>query len=312
MASTLAPCTLSSGHYHFGVGALANSLYRSGFRGTLHVGYEPPLPPWARTVRQDGERARLEVEPDFFIDFTPWPSRHVLSVEKANFLLHVLDEAAPEATAGLFFDADVVVTAGWRFFEGWLEEGVALCLDNCYPLVPSGHPWRRGWRDLATAAGHGATRALDHYVNSSFVGVPRAHREVAACWAALIAQYLRQQPGTIDKVTFGPRETAFTGDQDMLNAALMATAAPLSIVGPEGLGFNGSGFMVMSAMVDPVKPWQKNFLASALRGSPPGMPDKLYWRYADGPIPLFGRGRLAAARAALRAASAIGRFYSRN
>src|SRR5215471_4869159 len=162
--NNLVPCTLYSGHYHFGVGALANSLYHSGFRGRMCVGYELPLPPWAASIRHVGDKSVLEVEPGFAIEFIRWRSRGNFSLEKARFLLHVLDEVATNAVGVLHFDADLVVRASWRFFERWLEQGVALCLDACYPLVPALHPWRREWRELA-AADCKIHRDLEYYAN---------------------------------------------------------------------------------------------------------------------------------------------------
>jgi hypothetical protein len=303
------PCTLYSGHYHFGVGALANSLYRSGFRGRVCVGYEPPLPPWAALARQVGEKAVLEVDSGFAIEFIRWPSRRNLSLEKARFLLHVLDEAASDALGVLHFDADVVVKASWSFFESWLEQGVALCLDACYPLVPTLHPWRREWRELAAAEGN-VFRNLEYYVNSGFVGVPRQHREFARCWAALIDRYVSQTSRMPNQVKFNPRERAFTGDQDMLNAAMMATDVPLSIIGQDAMDFTPGGYLMSHALDEP-KPWQRNFLLSALSGRPPVVAEKAYWQYADFPIRLFTPLRMALTKAGLRTASAMGRFYAR-
>jgi hypothetical protein len=303
------PCTLYSGHYHFGVGALANSLYRSGFRGRICVGYEPPLPPWAASARQVGEKAVLEVDSGFAIEFIRWPSRRNLSLEKARFLLHVLDEAASDALGVLHFDADVVVKASWSFFESWLEQGVALCLDACYPLVPTLHPWRREWRELAAAEGN-VFRNLEYYVNSGFVGVPRQHREFARCWADLIDRYVSQTSRMPNQVKFNPRERAFTGDQDMLNAAMMATDVPLSIIGQDAMDFTPGGYLMSHALDEP-KPWQRNFLLSALSGRPPVVAEKAYWQYADFPIRLFTPLRMALTKAGLRTASAMGRFYAR-
>jgi hypothetical protein len=307
--SKIVPCTLYSGHYHFGVGALANSLYRSGFRGRICVGYEPPLPPWADRMRQERNKAVLDVEPAFAIEFIRWPSRGNLSLEKARFLLHVLDEVATDATGVLHFDADVVVRASWGFFERWLEQGVALCLDACYPLVPALHPWRREWRELAATEGN-TYRSLEYYANSGFVGVPRQHREFARCWAALIDRYVSQNSRMPNMVKFNSREHAFTGDQDMLNAAMMATDMPLSIIGPDAMDFTPGGF-VMSHALDEPKPWQRNFLLSALSGRPPVAAEKAYWQHADFPIRLFTPLRTILTKAALQTASAIGRFYAR-
>jgi len=307
--SNLVPCTLYSGHYHLGVGALANSLYHSGFRGKICVGYEPPLPPWAATARQLDGKALLDVAPAFTIEFIPWPSRRNMSLEKARFLLHVLDEVAASATGVLHFDADIVVKSTWAFFERWLERGVALCLDACYPLVPALHPWRQDWRDLAAAEGH-AYRDLEYYANSGFVGVSRRYREFAESWATLIDRYVSQNSQMPNRVKFSAREEAFTGDQDMLNAAMMATDAPLSIIGRDGMDFTPGGFL-MSHAVDDMKPWERNYIFSALSGRPPLTADKTYWRFTEFPIRLFTPLRTATTKSALRTASAIGRFYAR-
>ena len=307
--SELVPCTLYSGHYHLGVGALANSLYRSGFRGKICVGYQPPLPPWAAGARSIGGKALLEVAPAFTIEFIPWRSQGNMSLEKPRFLLHVLDEAAPRALGVLHFDADIVVNASWDFFERWLDQGIALCLDAGYPLVPALHPWRRDWKTLAAAEGH-VCRDLDYYANSGFVGIPRQYREFAICWAALIARYVSLNPQMCNRVKFNAREHAFTGDQDMLNAAMMATHAPLSIIGRDAMDFVPGGFL-MSHAIDDLKPWQRNYVLSALGGRPPVAAEKAYWRYTDFPIRLFTPLRSAMTKSALTAASALGRFYAR-
>jgi len=147
-------------------------------------------------------------------------------------------------------------------------------------------------------------------VNSGFVGVPRAHREIAQIWAEMIDDCLAQLSAAPDQVKFASREEPFVGDQDMLNAAMMATTAPLSIIGQEAMDFAPAGF-IMSHAVDAEKPWQKRYILAALSGRPPGAADKAYWNFADKPIRLFGRGRIARTRAALRLASLIGRFYAR-
>jgi hypothetical protein len=309
--ATLVPCTLYSGDYHLGVGALANSLYRNGFRGTLCVGYQPPLPPWAKEAKVFGDDMILQVCPDFFLRFIAWSSKHNLSLEKARFLLHVLDEAAPESEGALLFDADITVHGSWAFFEQWVRQGVALCLDVCYPLVPSGHPWRHGWEVLAREAGYQQIRNLDYYVNSGFVGVCRSERPTIHCWAALIETFLRSQSSLANSVKFANRERAFVGDQDMLNAALMATESRLSLIGLEGMDFSPAGY-TMSHAVEGAKPWRKKFIMQAISGHPPSAADKTFWRYADHPIHIHGSLTVAMKRLTLKIAGVIGRFYRRS
>jgi hypothetical protein len=307
-SSKFVACTLFTGHYHLGAGALANSLYQRGFRGTIYMGFQRPVPPWAKGASDADGVPTFAAAAGLTVKFLPWASVRNLSLEKPRFLLHVLDTLAPEAAGALFFDADVVVKASWTFFEQWVAQGVALCLDASYPIVPANHPWRHAWRQLA-ADESTTQRDLEYYVNSGFVGLPRTGRDVARCWAALIDRFLEQRE-IIDNVKFDTRENAFVGDQDMLNAALMATSAPLSIIGRDAMDFAPGGFIMSHAIEEP-KPWQRHFIASALSGRPPSPAEKNYWRCVESPIKLFPSARVTATRAALRVASSIGRFYSR-
>jgi hypothetical protein len=67
----------------------------------------------------------------------------------------------------------------------------------------------------------------------------------------------------------------------------------------------------MSHALDEPKPWQRNFLLSAFSGRPPGAAEKAFWQHTDAPIRLFTPLQTILTKAALRAASAIGRFYAR-
>src|SRR5690348_11876699 len=109
-------CTLFEGAYHYGVGALANSLYAAGYRGSMWVGYRGALPPWARGAGQG--RGCWEVPVD----------------------------------ALFYFDPDITNRGPWRFYEEWVSHGVALC-EDVYPVFPADHPWRAAWREFAERNG---------------------------------------------------------------------------------------------------------------------------------------------------------------
>ncbi|KAA6465390.1 hypothetical protein DYQ86_05475 [Acidobacteria bacterium AB60] len=250
----------------------------------------------------------MHVRDDFQVQLIEWPTGRNLSLDKPRFLLHVLNEAAPDAGGAVFFDADITVHGSWNFFERWFKEGLALCLDACYPLVPSGHPWRAGWRRLANEAGYDPIRSSEYYVNSGFVGVPRSLQGTIEVWAALINHFVQTRSMMVDAVKFAAREDAFVGDQDMLNAALMTTDDPLSILGLEGMDFAAAGY-TMSHAVEGNKPWKKRFVRDALSGRPPSTADKHFWNYADHPLRLFGPAQVRLQRSSLKLASAVGRFY---
>lgn len=301
----LVACTLYSGHYHLGVGALANSLYRSGYRGTLWVGWLGALPPWCI------DRSEFEAAPGFVVRFVPLSDRSTVAHEKPALMLRVL-ELDPGADAVIFFDADVVIRGKWSFFELWIESGAALVIDYIYPVVPPNHPWRRQWRALAESVGLRESQRLDFYFGSAVLGFGRAHAEIAEMWRTLLDEYrARHSERPKDALKHGDRADAFYSlDQDLLNAAAMVSRVPLAPIGPEALDFAPGGYLMSHPLHDE-KPWRCSFIWRALRGYPPSAADKAYWQYADRPIKLFSKITLRTRWLQLMLAAAIGRFYRR-
>ena len=75
-------------------------------------------------------------------------------------------------------------------------------------------------------------------------------------------------------------------DQDLLNAAVMATDAPYGVLGIEAMDAFPSASIMSHAMVFD-KPWTRNYVRDAIIGFQPDPAHVAYWHYADGPIRSF-------------------------
>jgi hypothetical protein len=92
-----AVCTLFEGDYHYGVGALANSLYACGFRGKIYAGYRGPLPPWVAAPKElNGFTEFHEVE-GLTLCFIPLTTNIHFANYKPDFMLEVWEKYCPEA-----------------------------------------------------------------------------------------------------------------------------------------------------------------------------------------------------------------------
>lgn len=307
---TIVPAALYQGDYHLGVAALVNSLHRAGFRGEFLIGYRGPLPHWAEGLRPLGAAGEHCLDIDgVALRFVPVPPGPNLSAAKPAFMLDMLDRLTPQADAVMMFDADIVAIGPWQFFAEWAGYGVGLCQDMSYPILPDGHPHRHRWRAMARALGR-ECRNLDWYFNGGFVSVRRADRIFLETWRDLLA-LVAKELGPLEKIKIAARSNPLAvPDQDMLNAAAMATQVPISPLGPDGMGFTPGGFAMLHAVAE--KPWRARYLRRALGGRPPGAADKAFWEAADGPLKPFPPATLFSRLAALRYAAAIGRFYRRN
>jgi hypothetical protein len=307
-------CTLYEGDYHYGVGALTNSLHHHGFRGDIWVGHRGPVPPWAHPVEQFDTVASYRVVDGLMLRFVPLDTLTFLANYKPQFALRVLDQFAPDADAVFYFDPDIVIKCEWLFYEAWAARGFACCEDNCYPHMPGTHPLRLAWLDFAANYALAPHRKLDAYYNSGFFGVTRGRREVLDTWRKLLE--LLESDGRVDlaspfKRGAGRHDPFFVPDQDALNLTLMLTQDALSTIGPEGMDFTPAGY-TMSHAVDTPKPWRKRYLWNTLRtGVRMSLADREYWRYANGPIQLYS-GREALFHTIDRtAAKVLGRIVAR-
>src|SRR6187402_3459082 len=124
-------CTLYEGHYHHGVAALSNSLYNSGFRGSVYIGYRGKLPGWSKEAKEnpllnwEGGKS-LTVAEGLDLHFLPVMTKYHLTNYKPDFMLQLWEGPAKDVEGMFYFDPDIVIKCKFSFFEKWIKYGVAL------------------------------------------------------------------------------------------------------------------------------------------------------------------------------------------
>jgi hypothetical protein len=303
-------CTVAEGTYHFGVAALANSLYRHGYRGRLWVGYRGKLPDWAKDAAGAGFWHELSVADDFKVCFVPTPGPWHLANTKPAFLRRILEDLAPDASAAFYFDSDIVIRCAWGFFTEWTDHGIALIQDMWDPGMLPTHLFKRRWRHHAERLGY-RCRDVTGYFNSGFAGVKRTDIGFLSIWEDLLKS-IPAAGGDLDRIKLDdPNHLFYKMDQDALNAAILASPAPLVTGGQEMMEIYPWGEVMAHAMHFK-KPWKRSYIWDALNGFPPGRPHLAYWRNVDGPIaPYSGLTRLVK-RLDVGGARIIGRLHHRS
>lgn len=302
-----AVCTLFEGDYHLGVGALVNSLYAHGFRGTVFAGYRGELPPWAKSVQHEGANAVFQVGDGLKICFQAITTK----VHFANYKPHLIKALFDSDTSIqkiFYFDPDIVIKCRWSFYEEWVQDRVALVEEIATRGMPYNHPIRFRWLAIAKELGIVCRPTFSQYFNSGFVGLSRTCETFVDHWINIIEAMPKYG---IDLSLWMPadRTHPFCGpDQDAMNIVAMAVEPCLSTIGPEGMDLIPGGF-TMSHAVGGTKPWRKNYLLSALKGIKPMLADKAYWQNVASPIPVFSEPKVRRQRIMIKLASLVGRFY---
>ena len=313
-------CTFLEGHYHHGVAALTNSLYCQGFRGEIYVGYRGNLPAWStKSEMHTGLNwlgsSTLLVAPDLYIHFLPLDTPYHMSNYKPYFMIRLWEEVASEAKAMFYFDPDIVVTTPWQTFETWVECGVALCEDMNSPM-PEHHPIRTAWRRYFAPKGITLSFKEAVYANAGFVGLNKENISFLAIWKQLLETIAPTLGGLNNCPAFTgndylPLDPFSITDQDALNASVEVWEGVVSLIGQEAMAFK-SGSRLMSHAIGKSKPWLINPLTQAMAGRPPRLADKDYWRMAEGPIVTQPAGLVRRRKWAIKVASFVSRFYSKN
>jgi hypothetical protein len=303
-------CTLFEKDYHYGLGALVNSLYANGYRGVVWAGYRGPLPPWAAKAEKKEKWTQLEVAEGLAINFVRLSTDAHFTNHKPAWMLSVFSDLDTQCDALYYFDPDITVNSGWDFFREWIKGGIALCQDiNSH--MPEDHPIRKTWEHFAEAHNLKITNRLGCYFNAGFIGAKRQYIRSLEIWRELmrlVAMEIGMDARLIHHLDH-PLQFRYI-DQDTLNIMAMVTEDPLSTVGPEGMGFNPGNFIMAHALRSP-KPWNKNMISNILWGKPLRAADKEFFKYTQYPIILYPKSELFLKKLNLKIASALNRAIGR-
>jgi hypothetical protein len=306
-----AVCTVAEGNYFYGAAALANSLVRAGFRGSIIVGYRGARPAWIQALKKESTPDVYLVAPEVRLQLVEIPGTWHLSNCKAYLIQQIFQEIIPSVDLVYCLDSDIVITTPWSTLVEWAGSGVVVALDMADSYMSPHHVYRHAWRALAGKIDR-KCRDFTGYVNGGCVGINRQFKEFAELWALLMKELEREGADMTKMKNWTGRPEFARMDQDVLNATMMTTDTPIALLGAEAMGwFPATGEVMPHAMLHK-KPWVRNYILDALRGFPPDRAHRAYWRFVEGPIRPFGEWDLKRKKAALTMASTIGRFHTRS
>ncbi len=302
-------CTLFEGNYHYGLGALANSLYHYGFRGTIWVGYRGSPPPWASPLVERNGFHEYSFSEGCSLIFVSLATSSHLTNYKPDFMLKVWRELCSDADALFYFDPDIVIKCRWSYYEEWVSRGVALCEDVNSPLLKN-HPLRMAWREFYESHSFYLSSDIERYVNGGFIGVKKTNKDFLRSWLK-VQKVMAPAIGGLNNTNIEDRTFLFNKtDQDALNIALMNTQLPTSLIGKEGMDFIFGGF-TMSHAIGGGKPWVKRYWSDALlKRKSPRLSDNEYWKHTQYPIELYSRIALLGKRLDLGVGKLLSRVMS--
>ena len=304
-------CTVADGNYMFGVAGIINSLVAANFSGDVVIGRRGDAPSWWSQLEATDQPDRRKLSDTIYVSLRTIRDDWHPSNTKPFFVQELLSELTHEDSSVFYIDTDIVVTGQWSVLLDWTRHGVLLCADVADSAMPPEHVFRRAWADLAEAAGYPTMRAVTGYFNAGFIGLRKRHARFVSTWCDLMNALERSGAPMLKMKVSDIRIEFSRMDQDMLNAAAMASDAPLATLGPQAMGlFPWVGEIIPHAMFH-AKPWARNYVWSAIRGFAPGRAHLAYWNYVDGPIRPFGRATLLRKKLLLRLGRLISLLHKR-
>ncbi|MDD3078964.1 MAG: hypothetical protein PHH37_07650 [Paludibacter sp.] len=317
-------CTLFEGHYHYGVAALTNSLYKRGFRGSIYAGYRGALPPWVKNIYNTTEFSwpgakTFKVADGLVLYFLPLTTSYHLTNYKPDFMLELWAGPAKDAEAMFYFDPDIVQVAPWTFMEEWVNCGVAVSEDVNSPLEKY-HPKRVAWRNYFGKYGYMLNFKNNIYVNGGFVGARVENKVFIEYWRR-VQEKMGEGIGGLNRSAFTKGEPLFLQDsgdfapfgktdQDALNASIEFYKGDISYITKAGMGFE-AGLLVMAHALGKNKPWLKLYIKDFLRGYKIGIVDKSFWNNVVEPIRIYDKIKINMTLFEIKIFSFLNRFYSK-
>lgn len=316
-------CTLFEGHYHHGVAALSNSLYRHGYRGVVYVGYRGELPNWILNGKKisfgkwEGITTFVFNE-EIQLIFLLLKTTYSLTNYKPDFMLELIEEFGHEMDAIFYFDPDIVIDDSWTCYEQWVNCGVALCEDINSPLQEF-HPRRVGWRNYFKKYDVNLKFKNSIYVNGGFIGLKIEDVSFLILWKK-IQEIMSEAIGGLENSIFSNGDLNSTilriegfqifdkSDQDALNATIESYEGTISLIGKEGMAFVPGKPIMYHALGSP-KPWKANYFLRAFKGRSPRNVDLAYWEYTNQIILAHPKLEIAHKLLSIKVAKLIGRFY---
>ena len=229
-------CTVAEGNYFYGVAALANSLVKAGFKGSIIVGYRGARPAWLQALKKEFETGRLSCGAEVRLQLVEIPGTWHLSNCKAYLIQQIFQEIIPSADLVYCLDADIVITAQWHTLAEWARSGVVVVLDMADSYMSPHHVYRHAWRALAAKLNR-ECRDFTGYVNGGCVGINRQFKEFAELWALLMKELEREGADMTKMKNWAGRPEFARMDQDLLNATMMTTDTPIALLGAEAMGW---------------------------------------------------------------------------
>lgn len=310
-------CTLYEGHYHHGVAALSNSLYKKGFRGSVYVGYRGGLPPWAihaydnQYLNWQGTKT-LAVADGLDLHFLPVVTNFHLANFKPDFMLQLWETIPNEVEAMFYFDPDITLKCHWDFIEKWSQFGVTLVHEIVGNDMPHTHPKRGMWNEIIIKSDKEVKRQINNYFNSGFCGVTKANIEFLKTWSTIIhisSEYFGFKINHFSDYV-EPWSLFPSGDQDAMNIATMCSNSDISEFGPEGMDFTYGGWLMSHSTCQP-KPWKINLFNKFINGRSISMAEKNYWENVNGVINSYSKNKVDRINFFITVLSFLQRFYKK-